>query len=136
MRRRLMIYRGRYLTEVSFIRPYWPYLALRWNVSQTRKDAPVAPKPMQTHWEIPTIYMMTNTTNMASSPPAKMNRYCAFKPLYSTDRPMPLLIEYSDIRGRMSGGLWRLQSGRYRLRTMRRQSCLCRGRHSTIWSKP
>lgn len=90
-----MIYRGRYLTDVSFIRPYWPYLALRWNVSQTRKDAPVAPKPMQTHCEIPAIYMMTNTMNMASNPPAKMNRYCAFKPLYSTDRPMPLLIEYS-----------------------------------------
>ena len=33
----------------------------------------------------------------ASSPPANRNRYCAFKPLNSTGRPMPLLMGYSTI---------------------------------------
>lgn len=33
--------------------------------------------------------------NTASRPPAKMKRYCAFKPLNSTLLPMPLLILYS-----------------------------------------
>ena len=32
-----------------------------------------------------------------SRPPQKMKRYCAFKPLNSTGRPIPLLIGYSAI---------------------------------------
>ncbi len=54
--------------------------------------AEMTPKPMQTHWSAPAIYMTTKTMNTASSPAAKMNRYCAFKPLNSTLFPIPLLI--------------------------------------------
>lgn len=49
---------------------------------------------MQIHWSIPTMYMMTNTTNRASSPPAKMNRYWLLSPLNSGLRPIPLLTGY------------------------------------------
>ncbi len=55
-------------------------------------EAEVTPNPMQTHWSAPAIYMTTKTMNTASSPAAKMNRYCAFKPLNSTLFPIPLLM--------------------------------------------
>ena len=35
---------------------------------------------------------MTTTMKVASKPPAKKKRYCAFSPLNSTVRPTPLLI--------------------------------------------
>ena len=71
-----------------------------------------------------------------------LNRYCAFRPLNSTGRPMPLLMGYSAIvlipyyicigypfvRGRTSAGWSRLQSGRYTRRTSLRRSSRCRGR--------
>lgn len=63
-------------------------------VAQTSTGAEMAPKPMQIHWSKPAIYMMTNTTNRASNPPAKMNRYRLLSPLNSGLRPIPLLIGY------------------------------------------
>lgn len=52
---------------------------------------------MQTHWLTPAMYRMTNRRKAASSPPANTNRYCAFSPLNSTGRPMPLFTGYSAI---------------------------------------
>ena len=40
---------------------------------------------------------MTNRTKRASRPPQKMKRYCAFNPLNSTGRPIPLFTGYSAI---------------------------------------
>ena len=85
-------YRGRYLTDVSFISPYCPYLPLSRKVYHTSTDALTAPKPIQNHWGMPHIYITTNRMKSAMRPPAKMNRYWAFRPLYSTVLPMPLLI--------------------------------------------
>ena len=96
-RSRLIMYLGRYFTEVSFIRPYCPYFPFRWKVYHTRNDALITPNPMQNHCGTPHIYRTTNNTKSAIRPPAKMNRYCAFKPLYSTVLPIPLLMEYSAI---------------------------------------
>ena len=97
MRRRFRRYRGRRRCAPNFISPCSPYRAFRANVCHTRTEADTAPKPIQNHWSMPTMYRMTNRTNKASSPPQKMKRYCAFNPLNSTERPIPLLIGNSAI---------------------------------------
>ena len=66
-------------------------------VAQTSTNAEMTPKPMQTHWPMPDMYMMTNTTNSASNPPAKMNRYWRLSPLNSGLRPIHFLTGYFAI---------------------------------------
>lgn len=64
--------------------------------------------------------------NTASSPPAKMKRYCAFSPLNSTDLPIPLFISHpAIITGRMNVIWLQPQSGRCMHRTMMPQSLMC-----------
>lgn len=41
-------------------------------VSQTTAVAADTPKPIHVHCPMPAVYMMTNTTNTASSPKAKI----------------------------------------------------------------
>ena len=81
----------------SFIRPHSPYFEFIQKVTQTSTDAETTPKPMQTHWLIPAMYMTTKITNNASNPPAKMNRYWLLSPLNSGLRPIPLLTLNSAI---------------------------------------
>ena len=94
---RLMIWKGWLLRADNFINPCVPYFSFNRNVSHTSSVAEVTPKMMHTHWLIPTMYMMTNTTNRASNPPAKMNRYWLLSPLNSGLRPIPLLTGYFAI---------------------------------------
>lgn len=129
--RRLMMYFGWLPRACIFISPCSPYLAFRAKVCHTRTDAATSPNPMQNHWFTPDKYIITKSMKRASSPPTNMNRYCAFSPLNSTDFPIPLLIGNSAIPyiiRRMSGGWWRLQSGRYTRRTSLRRSCSYRDR--------
>lgn len=94
---RLMRKRGLLLFAISFISPYSPKRRLRAKVCHTSSEADTTPVPMHTHWLMPARKRMTNRTKMASSPPAKINRYCALSPLNSTDWPIPLLMLYSAI---------------------------------------
>ena len=96
----------------SFISPWLPKRRFSEKVSQTTAVAADTPKPIHVHCPMPAVYMMTNTTNTASSPKAKIKRYWARSPLNSTSRPTPLFISKSDIsycllsvlRGRMTSG--------------------------------
>lgn len=84
-------------------------------------DAAITPKPMQIHWSMPTMYMMTKTTKTANSPPAKMKRYWAFSPLNSTLFPIPLLILYSIT----------LVSMKWIKGKERRMACMCNDKEDT-----
>ena len=62
----------------------------------------------------PHIYMMTNTMKSAIRPPAKMNRYCAFNPLYSTVtwlHHIERCRHYSRFRGIAAGAVHRHLAG-------------------------
>lgn len=135
IRFRERILRGCCRAANSFISPWLPYLRFSVKVSHTSTVAADTPKPMQIHCPTPAIYMMTNITNTASRPAAKINRYCARSPLNSTSRPTPLFISKSAIsyclfyvfRGRTTSEWWRRLSERYRLRTTNWQFYSCRG---------
>lgn len=97
MRLRERIRRGCWRAANNFINPWLPYRLFSEKVSHTITVAATTPNRIQTHWPMPAMYMITNTTNTASKPPAKMKRYCARSPLNSTSRPTPLLISISAI---------------------------------------
>ena len=136
IRFRERILRGCCRAANSFISPWLPYLRFSVKVSHTSMVAADTPKPMQIHWPTPAIYRMTNITNTASRPAAKINRYCALRPLNSTSRPTPLFISKSAIsyclsyvfRGRMTSGWWRRLLEKYRLQTTSLPFYLYRGR--------
>lgn len=97
----LMTYFGCRFLAASFISPCSPCFLFKENVCHISSEAPPTPIPMQAYEPTPAMYITMTSTSIPSSPPAKMNRYCAFNPLNSTVLPIPLLILYLFIRSRL-----------------------------------
>ncbi len=131
-----MILRGKVRVACTFINPNRPNFRFSEKVSQTTIKARTNPVKMQTHWFIPARYMTIKTTNVPSSPPAKMNRYWLCSPLNSAGLFTPLLMKYSAIlfTERMSVEWWQQQSEKYRRQTRRQRFCRCPGRRLKIWN--
>ena len=64
----------------SFISPWLPKRRFSEKVSQTTAVAADTPKPIHVHCPMPAVYMMTNTTNTASNPKAKIKKVLGTEP--------------------------------------------------------